>query len=211
MKYYYILLLLHTFYMSHLILNEWLSFFIALIINIIHGSGVLTTLFGCCMAAATWNCSRLGASSMYNIQMHQFTVSFHSKPVTCHLHISQNDRDLLRAAAVTRVHRKLTLEKKILPPLLPGLEPGSRVRRSNHWAIPAPKYLSDSVPALNSALKVNQLQSGYNNDLVLSSPPSILFYCASSATVPLETSTLFFALGGAPRMQKLKEYRSEET
>ena len=33
----------------------------------------------------------------------------------------------------------MTLEKKILPPLLQGFEPGtfqSRVRRSNHWAIP---------------------------------------------------------------------------
>ena len=64
--------------------------------------------------------------------------------VTCHLHFGQNDRDLLRVTAVTRgwngyrnksQHRKLTLEKKILPPLLRGIEPGtflSRVRRSNH-------------------------------------------------------------------------------
>ena len=70
--------------------------------------------------------------------------------VTCHLHFWQNDRDLLRAAAVTQgwngyqkksQHRKLTLEKKILPPLQQGFEPAtfqSRVRRSNHWAIPAP-------------------------------------------------------------------------
>ena len=71
--------------------------------------------------------------------------------VTCHLHFWQNDRDLLRATAVTRgwkgyrnksrQHRKSTLEKKILPPLLPGLKPvtfQSRVRRSNHWAIPFP-------------------------------------------------------------------------
>ena len=38
-------------------------------------------------------------------------------------------------------HRKLTLENKILPPLLQGFEPAtfqSRIRRSNHWAIPAP-------------------------------------------------------------------------
>ena len=71
--------------------------------------------------------------------------------VTCHLHFWQNDRDLLHAAtAVTRrwigyrnksQHRKSTLEKKILPPLQQGFEPAtfqSRVRRSNHWAIPAP-------------------------------------------------------------------------
>ena len=69
--------------------------------------------------------------------------------VTCHLHFWQNDRDLLRATAVTRgwngyrnksQHRKLTLEKKIPPPLLQGFELAtsqSRVRRSNHLAIPA--------------------------------------------------------------------------
>ena len=75
--------------------------------------------------------------------------------VTCHLHFWQNDRDFLRATAVTRgwngyrnksQHRKSTLEKKILPPLLQGFEPAtfqSRVRCSNHWAIPAPRDLSE--------------------------------------------------------------------
>ena len=52
--------------------------------------------------------------------------------VTCHLHFWQNDRVLLRATAVTRgwngyrnknQHGKLTMEKKILPPLLLGFEP----------------------------------------------------------------------------------------
>ena len=71
--------------------------------------------------------------------------------VTCHLHFWQNDRDFLRATAVTRgwngyrnksQHRKSTLEKKILPPFQQGFEPAtfqSRVRCSNHWAIPAPR------------------------------------------------------------------------
>ena len=66
-----------------------------------------------------------------------------SLAVTCHLHFWQNDRDLLRATAVTwgwngyrnkSQHRKSTLEKKILPPLLQAFEPAtfhSRVRRSN--------------------------------------------------------------------------------
>ena len=61
--------------------------------------------------------------------------------VTCHLRFWQDDRDLLHATAVTRgwngyrnksQHRKLTLEKKILPPLLQGFESAtfqSRVRR----------------------------------------------------------------------------------
>ena len=63
--------------------------------------------------------------------------------VTCHLHFWQNDRDFLRATVVTRgwngyrnksQHRKSTLE---------GFEPAtfqSRVRCSNHWAIPAPHW-----------------------------------------------------------------------
>ena len=74
--------------------------------------------------------------------------------VTCHLHFWQNDRDYLRATAVTRgwngyrnksQHRKSTLEKKILPPFQQGFEPAtfqSRVRCSNHWAIPAPSASS---------------------------------------------------------------------
>ena len=53
----------------------------------------------------------------------------------CHLHFWQNDRDLLRATAVTLgwngyrnkcQHRKLTPEKKILSPFLQGFEPASR-------------------------------------------------------------------------------------
>ena len=76
--------------------------------------------------------------------------------VTCHLHFWQNDRDFLRATAVTRgwngyrnksQHRKSTLEKKILPPFQQGFEPAtfqSRVRCSNHWAIPAPQQLSSA-------------------------------------------------------------------
>ena len=64
--------------------------------------------------------------------------------VTCHLYFWQNDRGLLRATAVIggwnwyrnkSLHRKLTPEKKILPPLLQGFEPAtfwSRARRSNH-------------------------------------------------------------------------------
>ena len=54
--------------------------------------------------------------------------------VTCHLRFWQNDRGLLRATAVTRgwngyrnrsQHRKLTLEKKILPLFQQGFEPAT--------------------------------------------------------------------------------------
>ena len=89
---------------------------------------------------------------VHHSTMHQFTVSLIQShvgrvyvclAVTCHPHFWQNGRDLLRATAIIREwngyrnksqHRKLTLEKKIIPSLLPGLEPGtfrSRVRRSN--------------------------------------------------------------------------------
>ena len=107
-------------------------------------------------------CCRFSTSSVYTIQpctrlQCHFIQSHIGRvyvclAVTCHLHFWQNDWDLLRATAVTwgwngyrnkSQHRKLTLEKKILPQLLPGLEPGtfwSWVRRSNHWAIPAPQY-----------------------------------------------------------------------
>ena len=75
--------------------------------------------------------------------MYQFTVSFYSKSHTqgaCvfswnsyHLHFCQNDRDLLRATAVTRAwgwngyrnkrqHRKLTLEKNVSLCSCRGLE-----------------------------------------------------------------------------------------
>ena len=62
--------------------------------------------------------------------------------VTCHLRFWQNDNDqnLFHAAVVTQgwngyrnksQHRKLTQQKKIRPPLLPGLEP--KTFRSGIW------------------------------------------------------------------------------
>ena len=129
--------------MSHVILDEWPYSFIARIFNI-HRSDAMTSVFGCCMAGTAWNCCRLGASTVYTIQpctslQCHFIQSHRGRvyaclAVTCLLHFWQNDRGLLRATAVTRgwngyrnksQHRKLTLEKKILPPLLPGLEPGT--------------------------------------------------------------------------------------
>ena len=137
---------------SHVILHEWLAFYSAFL-NI-HRSGVL--------AALAWlvphETAAVSARSVYTIQ--PCTMSLHAKmhnlrcmrvlAVTCHLHFWRNDRDLLRATAVTRgwngyrnksQHRKLSLEKKIIPPHLQGFEPAifhSRVRRSNHWAFPVP-------------------------------------------------------------------------
>ena len=137
---------------SHVILHEWITFYSAFL-NI-YRSGVLTAL--------AWlvphETAAISARSVYTKQpcvtlckatyvrcMRAYLA------VTCHLHFWQNDRHLLRATAVTRGWkgyrnksqlRKLTLEKKILPPFLQGFEPGtfrSRFRRFNHWAIPAPR------------------------------------------------------------------------
>ena len=72
--------------------------------------------------------------------------------------------------------RKLTLEKKIIPLLLPGLEPKtfrSWIWRSNHWAIPAPHLTSQSltelfvrwpVQLLASLVAVVHLQRNKQND-----------------------------------------------
>ena len=47
--------------------------FLKCVLNI-HPSGVLTALFGCHMAGATWNCCRLGASSVYTTHDNNATV-----------------------------------------------------------------------------------------------------------------------------------------
>ena len=139
---------------SHVILHEWIASYSAFL-NI-HRSGVLTALAWLVpqKSAARESQSRRVLCTPYNHAPCHFMQSYIRKvyaclAVTCHLHFWQNDRGLLRATVVTRgwngyqnksQHRKLTLEKKILPPLQQGFEPAtfrSRVRRSNHWAIPA--------------------------------------------------------------------------
>ena len=101
--------------------------------------------------------------------------------VTCHLHFWQDDRYLLRATAVTRgwngyrnrsQHRKLTLEKKNLPPLPQGFEPAtfqSRVRCSNHWAIPAPWSLSYPRSRINNHGCIPKVTKWWNYKDILES------------------------------------------
>ena len=147
---------------SHVILHEWIAFYNAFL-NI-HRSGVLTALAWLVPqeSAARESQSRHILCTPYNHAPCHFMQSHIHKvyaclSVTCHLRFWQNDQGLLRATAVTRgwnryqnksQHRKLTLEKKILPPLQQGFEPvtfRSRVRRSNHWAIPAPAIPAPTV------------------------------------------------------------------
>ena len=95
-------------------------------------------------------------STMSHHFMQSYICRLHaSLAVTCHLHFWQNDWDLLCATVVTQgvertlklmsQHRKLTLEKKILLSLLPGLEPRTfqlLLWRSNYNAISVPLLIS---------------------------------------------------------------------
>ena len=109
-------------------------------------SGVVAAVFGSYMAGVTQNYCHLGAFCAHHTTMsHHFMQSHMCRVYMClavtrHLHFWQNDR--------TSWHRKLTLDKKILPLHLPGLEPVTfwpQVRRSDHWAIPAPQVFDTSV------------------------------------------------------------------
>ena len=137
---------------SHVILYDWLAFY-STFLNI-HQSGVLIALawlvpHETAAISAQILCTPYNHAPCHFMQSHIRKV-YVCIAVTCHLHFWQNDLDLLPATAVTQEwnghrnksqHRKLTREKKIRPPLLQGFEPvtfQSRVRCSNHWAIPPP-------------------------------------------------------------------------
>ena len=57
---------IHDFLGIYVILNEWPCNFTQHIFFNIHQYSVLTVLFGCYMAAATWNCCCLDTRSVYN-------------------------------------------------------------------------------------------------------------------------------------------------
>ena len=83
---------------SQVIRHEWLAFYGAFL-NIHHQSGVLTALFDCYMAGATWNCCHLCAFCIHHTTMHH-VMSLHANPHTqgacvssCNLHISSTRWD----------------------------------------------------------------------------------------------------------------------
>ena len=137
---------------SHMILHEWLAFYSAFL-NI-NQSGVLTALawlvpHETAAVSAQVLCIPYNHAPCHFMQSHIRKV-YACSAVTCHLHFGQNDRDLLCATAVTvgwnryrnkSQHKKSTLEKTILPPLLQEFKPTtfqSWVWHSNRWAIPTP-------------------------------------------------------------------------
>ena len=127
---------------SHVILHEWLAYFIVRFListEVVH----LQHWHGWChmnlLPSRRVLCTPYNHTPCHFMQSHIHKV-YACLAVTGHLHFWQDDRDLLRATAVTRgwngyrnrsQHRKLTLEKKILLPLPQGFEPTtfqSRVR-----------------------------------------------------------------------------------
>ena len=103
--------------------------------------------------------------------------------VTCHLHLWRNDRGLLRATAVTREWnrvrirvstKKLTLNKRILPPLSAGI-------RTRNLSITSPVLLPTSYPGGNDNDHDNDDidDDGENREL-------------QTAMVMLTTITIFF-------------------
>ena len=125
----------------------------------IHWSGIF--LLHCLVVTWLVPCETAAVLVHYVYTIQPFNISCHFMQshvhmmhvhlaVTSHLHIWRNDFDLLHATVVTwgwngywnkSQHRKLILEKKILPVFLPRLKPltfQSHVQCSNHWTIPAP-------------------------------------------------------------------------
>ena len=117
--------------------SEWVTvsfyrlylFIVHILFFNVHWSGLLTIaiclLHGWCHVKLlpSQTCTSL---QYHHIQSHVGNVHV-CLAVTCHLHFWQNDRDLLCTTVVTQgwnwcrnksQHRKLTLEKKILQPLL---------------------------------------------------------------------------------------------
>ena len=130
-----------------------------------------------------------------------------SKP-GLHLHVWQNDRELSCAAAVTRKwngyrtksqHRKFTPKKKLLLPLLRGLEPAtfwSGVRHSNHWARP----VSTATPLLPqqcsgyshtspvTALQWSQWHPSCHSTAVVTMTPFLSQHCSGHNDTPPVTA-----------------------
>ena len=119
---------------------------------------LLTALFSCYMDGATWNCFRLGARSVYTMQpctslrCHFFRSHIHACVFSCNMPLAplaewpgcftcycgHKGVEPIRNKSK---HIRLNIEKNILPPLLPVLEPEtfrSRVRRSTTASSPLP-------------------------------------------------------------------------
>ena len=110
--------------------SEWVTVaFYSTFLNI-HWSSVFTALFGCYMAGATWNCSRLVhiLCTPYTLQpctslqcrfiQSHVQIGCMSLAMTCHLHFWHNDQDLLHAAAVTfgdGKNIKINQHRKVVP------------------------------------------------------------------------------------------------
>ena len=167
------------------------------------------------MAGATWNCCRLGASSVYTIhtctslqchfirshigRVHVFLA------VTCHLHFWQNTS----VCAVARgwngsrnksEHRTLALEQKILPPLPLANSRFELVRlldyKSIHKAIKGRyrKRANDQIMRLNKLIchSFHSNADYFRSSFLVSIPSSILCEKVSNKTNKTDPPQLFW-------------------
>ena len=119
-------------------MTSFIALFVVIVVVVvvdIHRSDVLTALawlvpHETAAVSAQVLCTPYNHAPCHFMQSHIRKV-YACLAVTCHLHFWQNDRDFLRATAVTRgwdgyrnksQHRQSTLEKKILLPFLQGFE-----------------------------------------------------------------------------------------
>ena len=140
-----------------------------------------------------WHITSCKATSM-NYRLHVCSA------VTCYLHFWKNDLDSLCASAVTwgwngywnkGQHRMLTLEKEILPLLLPGLEPvtfWSWVWCSDHWAIPSSLPCWNDTPLTWDCLPELQDPHTAGSQLIFYEISSPLWQTARSEQPFLETT-----------------------
>ena len=151
---------------SHLTVLEWLAFYSAFL-NI-HRSGVHTALAWlvphetaailaqvlctpynhelCHFMQKLSHIRKVRACLAVTCQLH-FTAMYTLQPCTCRLHFWQNDRIFLRAD--WEPAQEDDPGEEISPDSPAGTQPEtfrSKVRRSNHWAIPA--ALSNSLSSL---------------------------------------------------------------
>ena len=126
---------------------------------------------------------------VHHITMHQFTLSFHAKPhaqgaseFSCHLPpVLLAERSFNCCSGSTRVeeklklsqHRKLTLKKKIILPLLPGLEPMAFQHKCGALPLSCPHYKTKQLGSLFYFLPIPNYLTGV---IILLFTPSELSY-----------------------------------
>ena len=134
----------------------------------VHWNDVLTALFGCYVAVATWNCCHLNTCSVLcHFSWNHIRRVRVCLAMTCHLHFWQNGQDVLRATMVTWGWNGY--QNKSAWKVDPGEEntPAAPDRNQTHnllitgpvlyhWDIPTPQYKQSVIIILDRCLSLHQ-------------------------------------------------------